>query len=84
MAKVLNDNGIEVTLIREGHISLPPHEYGFIGGASGVFENKVYFFGDIKTHPDSDIIEEALRRAGLEPISLSSEPLCDLGGIVFL
>lgn len=84
MAKVLNKSGIEVTLIREGYISLPPHEYGFIGGASGVYENKVYFFGDIKTHPDSDIIEEALKRAGLERISLSSEPLCDLGGIVFL
>lgn len=84
MAKVLRKNGIEVTLISEGYISLPPHQYGFIGGASGVFENKVYFFGDIKTHPDFDIIEKAVNGVELDIVSLSDEELRDLGGIVFL
>ena len=84
MAKVLSTNGIKVTLIRTGHISLPPHEYGFIGGASGVYQGKVYFFGDLRTHPDADIIEGAINDAGLKAVSLSGCTLRDLGGIIFL
>jgi len=84
MARALSAHGVEVTLIREGHIALPPHEYGFIGGASGVFDGRVYFLGDLNTHPDSELIKRAIFNAGYEPISLSDEPLRDLGGIVFL
>lgn len=84
MAATLSENGIEATLIREGHILLDFHEYGFIGGASGVFDDKVYFFGDISSHPDSELICEVIRRAGYTPISLSDEPLRDLGGMIFL
>lgn len=84
MARVLTDEGVEVTLIREGHILLDSCDYGFIGGASGVAGEKVYFFGDIESHPDGDLICDRIRRAGFTPISLSSEPLRDLGGMIFL
>ena len=84
MAKALGDKGIEVTLINNGHISLPPHEYGFIGGASGVFGKKVYFLGDLMSHPDGERIREAILSEGYTPISLSDESLRDLGGIIFL
>ena len=84
LAAVLTESGIKVTLIRQGHISLPPYEYGFIGGASGVVGNKIYFFGDISTHPDCDRILEAIIGEGYTPISLSSEKLADLGGIIAL
>ncbi len=83
MARAMKDEGINVSLIEEGHISLPPHEYGFIGGASGVFRDKVYFIGDYKKHPSHDIIETACLHAGLSPVSLSSSPLSDLGRILF-
>ncbi len=84
MAKILSKNGIAVTLIREGHIALPPHEYGFIGGAAGIFGNTVYFFGDVHGHPDSQIILAAIEAAGFSAVSLSDEPLRDLGGMIFL
>ena len=84
MAKVLEEKGIKVTIISQGAISLPPHEYGFIGGASGVYNKKVYFFGDINKHPDCEIIKRAIEDEGYTPISLSSEPLSDFGGIIFL
>ena len=84
MAKALESEGIAVTLIREGGIALCGCEYGFIGGASGVCGDKVYFIGDIFSHPDADIVCEAIRRAGLEPVSLSSEPLTDCGGLLFI
>ena len=82
MAEALEKNGVKVTLIRPGFISLPPHEYGFIGGASGVYGNTVYFFGEIRMHPDFELIKNAIEEEGFEWISLSDEPLADLGGFI--
>ncbi len=84
MAKALSSVGIDVTLIKNGDVSLPPYEYGFIGGASGVFRDKLYFIGDYKLHKDAEKIEKAARRAGLTPISLGDFPLIDLGRIIFI
>ena len=84
MAKVLRDEGINVTLILDGDISLPPYEYGFIGGCAGVLGNTVYFLGDLSSHRDHIKIEEALRSEGFDFVSLSDEPLRDLGRIIFI
>ncbi len=84
LKKTYEAHGIDVTLIRHGGISLPPYEYGFIGGASGVFGDKVYFLGDCTSHLDYKIIEEAIYSRGMTPVSLSDEPLADLGGIIFI
>lgn len=84
LAEIYKSEGIAVTLIESGDISLPPYDYGFIGGASGVFDGRVYFFGDYKKHKSASLIESAILRAGLTPISLSDEPLSDLGGIIFI
>ncbi len=84
MAKILENNGIHVTLIEQGGISLPPHEYGFIGGAAGVHDGKLCFFGDVTTHPDSEKIINAARSEGLDVISLCPGTLRDLGGILFI
>ena len=84
IARVLSERGIDFTLIREGHISLFPHEYGFIGGASFVYRDKVCFFGDYRLHPDGDFIERSVLAAGLTPVSLAASALTDLGGAVLL
>ena len=84
MANVLRKEGIEVTLIRAGYILLDGCDYGFIGGASGVVDDKVYFFGNILEHPDGELICNTIKHAGFAPISLSDEPLRDLGGMIFL
>ncbi len=83
MARTLAERGISVTLIENGDIELPPYEYGFIGGTAGVFENKVYFLGDPRTHRSYPLIESACSRAGLEIVSLGDGRLIDLGGILF-
>ena len=82
LAATLENNGVRVTLINEGSISLPPHRSGFIGGASGVVGNKIYFFGNIDQHPDAEIIRTAITSEGYTPISLSDEDLSDFGGII--
>ena len=84
MEKALRREGISVLKIAEGGISLPPYESGFIGGASGCYEKKVYFFGNITKHPSHKEIARFLSQAGFLPVSLSKEPLCDLGGILFI
>ncbi len=84
MAKILRENGVCITEISNGDVSLPPYEYGFIGGASGVFRDKVYFIGDISTHRDYSVIRKAILDAGYTPVSLSDEPLVDLGRIIFI
>lgn len=84
MAAALIKEGIDVTLIENGDISLPPYSYGFIGGAGGVFEDTVYFFGDIYKHRSAEKIIEALNRLNMKACSLSDEPLADLGGILFV
>lgn len=83
MAKILTDHGIRVTLIEAGGISLPPHEYGFIGGAAEAHDGKLYVFGDLTTHPDGEKIAAAAEAEGLRVISLTSGVLSDLGGIIF-
>lgn len=84
MAKTLSSAGIKVTVISRGNIELPPYEYGFIGGAAGVFGNTVYFLGNLDTHPDSDMIRSAIEAEGFSAVSLSSGPLRDLGRIIFI
>lgn len=84
LALTLIEWGVTVTVIENGGISLPPYEYGFIGGACGVCDRTVYFLGDVNTHPDADKILNAIRRADMEAVSLSDEPLSDFGKIIFI
>lgn len=84
MARVLRANGVSVTEITCGHIKLEPYEYGFIGGASGAHRDKIYFFGSLDAHPNAHLIRHAASEAGYECISLSDEPLEDLGGMIFI
>ena len=84
LAAAMRSVGIQVYEIEPAHISLPPYEYGFIGGACGVFEDKIYFFGDYRLHPSAEIIERAAKEQGYTAVSLGAEGLVDLGGIVFI
>ncbi len=92
---VLGDNGIitadkgianaakpfcRVLLIECGGISLPPYEYGFIGGASFIIGDKVFFFGDVSGHKNAKEILNFISDCGFSAVSLSDEPLCDCGG----
>ena len=52
--KALTAEGIDVTLIENGDISLPPYEYGFIGGASFFDNNTLFTFGDVKKHKNGN------------------------------
>lgn len=84
MAEIMEREGIRVTLIEDGDISLPPYEYGFIGGASGVDGKYVYFLGDVRLHRSFEKIEKAISESGMSIVCLGTTPLEDLGRIIFI
>ena len=84
LSALYKKHGIKVYEISSGGISLPPYEYGFIGGAAVRLDGIVAFFGDARLHPSYKIIEDALRDLSLTPVFLTGSPLVDLGGGVVL
>ncbi len=76
--------GIDSLLITPGYIHLKDANYGFIGGCSGKIGEYILFFGDIKYHPDSDIICDFISDKGCKYINLSDAQLNDIGGLVLI
>ena len=75
--------GLDCLLISHGNVTLPEYDYGFIGGASGVYQNTVFFCGNIKAHPDGERIVNFCHLHGYEVHSLSDKPLFDSGTLMF-
>ena len=84
MKESLANNNISVLKISAGNIAIEKYEYGFIGGASFVHGDTVYFFGDVYGHPDADKIIDVIQARGKKCLCLSNEPLFDYGGAVIV
>lgn len=78
--------GIDVLKIENSPsaVKLVGYKYGFIGGACGVYENTVYFTGDIRMHPNYIDIMSFCKKHGFDVVSLCDGQLTDVGGIIFL
>ena len=81
LAAAADAEGLDPLVIKEGHISLPGYGTGFIGGASGAVGKRVFFFGDLFSHPDGEAIAKRISDAGFEFVCLSGGPLLDSGGL---
>lgn len=84
---VTEDMGIYNTLkkhnkkiyrITHGFVKLAGFEYGFIGGATGVFEDKLITCGNI----NSDEFKALLNKLNIEYIELPGNGLLDCGSII--
>lgn len=84
LATLLTSHGIDVLRIQAGHIVLDGYDYGFIGGTSFEFNDCVFFFGNLFSHPDGKSIAEFCSKHGKKAISLSNEQLCDLGSAIVI
>lgn len=73
----------DALLISPGHILLTGYDYGFIGGATG-FDDKLYFIGDVTTHPDCESITKFLKNQNIEYESLGTGALQDYGSLIFI
>lgn len=84
IAKALLEKECDVLLIGEGDVRLDGYSYGFIGGASGHFEDTVYFAGDPRLHRDGKEIIDFCKRNGKHVVYSVGEELADIGSIIFL
>lgn len=79
----IKSEGTDVLRISEGHIRLEGFDYGFIGGASAEIDGTIYFLGNIKSHPDYNIIKKFIYEHNKKIKILCQEmPLTDIGGLV--
>lgn len=74
--------GMDVLLVRPGHIALPGYDTGFIGGTSGRCGDSVLFNGDLSAHPDFNSIQSFIEDRGLSCIWFPGCELTDIGSIV--
>lgn len=77
-------SSIDSLLIRPGYIELAGYTYGFIGGASGVCSDTVYFTGHLNNHPDCMLIKHFTEQHNKKIAFLSDLPAIDIGSIFFV
>ncbi len=73
---------INCLLISPRQVRLPGHEYGFIGGASGLVDGEIIFNGDLSRHSDYKAIADFVSVAGVGIKYFPDYPLCDIGSII--
>ncbi len=83
IAHTARQNNIDVLQIKQNAVKLTGYSTGFLGGAASFapFSNvqEILFCGSLDTHPDADQIRDFCNARGFETISLSDEPLYDVG-----
>ncbi|MBO5313326.1 MAG: hypothetical protein J6B29_05105 [Clostridia bacterium] len=84
IARAIESTGKSVLLIKGDGILLDGYSCGFIGGASFVFGDTVFFFGDITTISDGRKITDYLEQNGYKYKSIFSGRVCDFGGVKLL
>ena len=82
--RILSAHGYDVLLLRTHEVKLHPYKNGFIGGASGMIDNKIVFAGDITKHSEYLYIKRFCEKYGKETVSLSGSPLYDFGSVLVL
>jgi hypothetical protein len=76
--------GLDALLVRRGHVQLAGFPYGFIGGATGTFFDRIYCTGIIDSHPDRRAIESFIAGKGKTLTYCDSALMRDIGSILFV
>ncbi|MBV1757530.1 MAG: hypothetical protein KMY55_06760 [Dethiosulfatibacter sp.] len=84
IAKIAKDYGIDTLLISAGNVGLNGFDYGFIGGASGYHNGRLFLTGTLDHHPDCNNIKDFIRSKGLQVVHLSNNPIYDYGTLIIL
>lgn len=82
--KAAESANIPTCRISGNDIELSGYDRGFIGGACGVFEDKVYIVGSPEHSQSARELEAFCRPHGLQLVSLYDSIARDIGGIKFL
>ena len=74
----------DILLIDHKQIILKGFDYGFIGGASGLLNNRLYFTGNLENHSSYNKIMDFLSICGEEVGFLSTDEIEDFGSILII
>ena len=75
---------INVLLVKPQDIILTGFDYGFFGGACGVYKNTVFIVGSLNKYNDGEKVRAFLINMGYEIIELYDGPLFDCGSLVIV
>jgi hypothetical protein len=84
IAELANDNGIDSLLVSSGNVGLNGFEYGFLGGATGYHNGRLFLTGKLDRHPDFEAIQAFIEIKGIQLIYLSNNPIYDYGTLIIL
>ena len=74
--------GVDVLPIAPGMVELAGYDYGFLGGASGFIDNRLFFFGNLKKHKNFSEIKDFVSKKGVIIEYIDTIPLTDVGTII--
>ena len=78
-------NNIDVLMTENAGIVLDGYNEGFIGGATGLIEKDLLCVnGNLELHKDCDKIKDFCSKYGVKAVSLSRDPICDIGSVIKL
>ena len=75
---------LNVLLVNPQGIILPGFDYGFFGGACGVYDNSIFLIGSLSSYNDGNKVAAFLATLGYEIIELYDGPLIDCGSLILL
>ncbi|MFK5856125.1 MAG: hypothetical protein QM503_08355 [Bacteroidota bacterium] len=80
----LLSKNLNVLLVRQKDIILPGFDYGFFGGACGVYKDTVFIVGSLDRYNDGEKVRAFLLNMGYEIIELYDGPLFDCGSLFII
>lgn len=84
IVKALQEEGLETHYFSSKDVMLNGHEHGFLPGALGIYQDKVFVIGCLSDYSEGERLLALLESKYLNIIELYNGPLIDGGGIFFL
>ncbi|HJN06062.1 MAG TPA: hypothetical protein QF480_05560, partial [Bacteroidales bacterium] len=77
-------NKLNVLYVDPQEILLPGFKNGFIGGACGVYQNRIFIIGSLINLSNGEQMASFVKEAGYQVIELCEGPLFDCGSLIFI
>lgn len=84
LEKNIRGLGCKTLLVDKGFVKINNYNYGFIGGASGYANNKIFLTGRIDDDKNRKLIEEFARSINKELIYLTEYDIFDVGTLMIM